>query len=648
MTPELIKLLVVECNPCDADVVDKQLSDLKGFRFEIAHENNLAGGMHRASVEPFDAVLLALALPDSEGMVTCARMHHACGHVPIVVLTSLYNRNAGLEAVHNGAQDYLLKSQLNPYLLVRAVRYAIERTQATSALRASETEYRRLFESAKDGILILDAETGQINDANQFLIALLGYSKEELLAKKLWEIGLFQDIDDCKKGFTKLKQDGYVRYEDLPIVTKDGRSVNVEFVSNRYRFDGQQQRIQCNIRDITDRVRAEVETKRLSTVLHASETEYRRLFESAKDGILILDAGTGQINDTNQFLVDLLGYSKEEFLTKKLWEIGLFQDIQDCKRGFAKLQQENYVRYGDLPIVTKAGRSVDVEFVSNRYRFDGSQQRIQCNIRDITDRVRAEVVLREQQIQIRQLNTELEQRVKDRTAELEAANKELEAFAYSVSHDLRAPLRAIDGFVHLLQESGTEPPPEKRQHYLQMVTDNARQMSRLIDDLLRFSRTNRQSVQFQVVAPDELVRQSLEDLQAERDGRQIELQIGALPECWGDGSLLKQVWLNLIGNALKYTRKRDPAKIQIGSKTQDGQTVYFVIDNGVGFDMQYANKLFGVFQRLHTAEEFEGTGIGLALVQRILHRHGGRIWADGKVDQGATFSFTLGRRPSHA
>ncbi|MGE3799268.1 MAG: ATP-binding protein, partial [Thermomicrobiales bacterium] len=346
-------------------------------------------------------------------------------------------------------------------------------------------------------------------------------------------------------------------------------------------------------------------------------------------------------------------------LTKKLWEIGLFQDIDQSKNGFAKLQTDHYIRYADLPIVTKSGRSVEVEFVSKVYPVD-NELRAQCNIRDITEQVRANAVVREQQHAIQQLNIELERRVKERTAELEAANQELEAFAYSVSHDLRAPLRAIDGFVHLLQESTDETPPQKRQHYLHMLSDNARQMSQLIDDLLHFSRSSRQSIQLNPVDPKELVRQCMLELQPKQNDRKIEVQNGDLPECWGDGNLLKQLWFNLLSNALKFTAKRDPARIAVGSYSSpsaqagedgvkgDGETVYFVRDNGVGFDMQYAGKLFGVFQRLHSAEEFEGTGIGLALVQRIVHRHGGRIWADAKVDQGATFSFTLGRRPGHA
>lgn len=251
--------------------------------------------------------------------------------------------------------------------------------------------------------------------------------------------------------------------------------------------------------------------------------------------------------------------------------------------------------------------------------------------RDITERKRTEE-------SIRALNQDLHQRA----VALEAANKELEAFSYSVSHDLRAPLRAIDGFSRILTEEHMAQLDAQAARYLQKVRDNAQRMGLLIDDLLAFSRLSRQALKIQSVAVGEVVQQALHDLHSEQDGRQIDLIIGDLPECQADPALLKQVYINLISNALKYTRKRERARIEIGFCEQNSETVYFVGDNGVGFDMQYASKLFGVFQRLHSAQEYEGTGVGLAIVQRIVNRHNGRVWATGQVDQGATFFFTLG------
>ncbi|RUS94286.1 ATP-binding protein [Trichormus variabilis] len=242
---------------------------------------------------------------------------------------------------------------------------------------------------------------------------------------------------------------------------------------------------------------------------------------------------------------------------------------------------------------------------------------------------------------LHQLNESLEIRVKERTALLEAANKALESFSYSVSHDLRAPLRAIDGFSRIMQEDYSEKLDAEANRYLKIVRDNAKRMGELIDDLLNLSRLDHKEISKQTVFINDLIQQVLSDLTPQWSGRQIEFAIADLPICQADFSLLTQVWLNLLSNAIKYTSYKSVAHIEVGYEVIDGEGVYFIRDNGSGFDMQYADNLFGVFQRLHREQEFEGTGIGLAIVQRIIQRHGGRIWAQAAVDQGATFYFTL-------
>jgi signal transduction histidine kinase len=350
--------------------------------------------------------------------------------------------------------------------------------------------------------------------------------------------------------------------------------------------------------------------------LQASESRFRTMIEGNADGVVLVDE-QGMIRFVNPAAEALFGRKKDELLG----EIFGFPAVAD--------------KTTEMHIVRRHRKPVTVEMRVVETEWEGRMAYL-ASLRDVTERKQMEE-------EVRQLNEELEQRVQQRTAELEAANAELEAFSYSVSHDLRAPLRAMDGFSRILLEEHASHFPPDAAHYLQRVRDNVQRMDQLIQDLLSFSRLSRQSLAKKPIAFTDFVHQVLADLHDDDKDRCVDIVIGELSPCYGDPALLRQAMLNLLANALKFTRQREIARIEVGCKHTADDIVYFVQDNGVGFDMQYASKLFGVFQRLHRDEEYEGTGVGLAIVQRIIHRHGGRIWAEANVDHGATFFFTLGQ-----
>jgi PAS domain S-box-containing protein len=499
-----------------------------------------------------------------------------------------------------------------------------EREQAEYLLRETSNYLNNLLDYANAPIIVWDPHF-RISRFNPAFERLTGYKSNDV-------IGLGLDILFPENKKTESLQQiartlSGERWEVVEISIRciDGEERTVLWNSANV-YDTNGKIIIATIaqgQDITERKQAE-------DALKISETQYRRLFEAAKDGILLLDADTGLILDVNPFLVEMLGLPYKEFIGKNLWELGYFRDIVASKANFSELQQNSYIRYENLPLRTVDGREMKVEFVSNLYKVD-HRKIIQCNVRDITKRKQAEE-------EVKKLN----EITKRHAAELEVANKELEAFAYSVSHDLRAPLRTMEGFSQALLEDCNDLLNDECKDYLKRIQNSAELMAQLIDDMLRLSRITRADMILDYVDLTEMAQVIAAKLKNNEPKRKVNFVINPGLTAYGDEKLLSIVLENLFENAIKFTGKMREANIDFGVTEREGQKVYFVHDNGVGFDMAYANKLFKPFQRLHSLGEFPGTGIGLASVQRIIQRHGGQVWAEGKVGEGAIFYFTLG------
>jgi PAS domain S-box-containing protein len=377
------------------------------------------------------------------------------------------------------------------------------------------------------------------------------------------------------------------------------------------------------LRFYRERAEAGDEARRMVTVVRDSN-----------DAITIQDF-TGRITAWNRGAALMYGYGEAEALQMNIEHLTAPGKVAEEKDFVRRLAAGEAVASLETQRVTKDGRILEVWLTVTKLMDDaGEPIGIASTERDITACKRGEA-------EIRQLNLTLEQRVHDRTAQLEAANNELETFSYSVSHDLRAPLRAIDGFARILEEDYTARLDDEGRRLLGTICGEAKRMGQLIDDLLAFSRMSRQQVDSTPIDMTALAQAVFEEHAAQATGRHLQFKAQPLPPAQGDPAMLRQALANLFSNAIKYTRPRAVAEIEMGGRAEGGDNLYYVKDNGVGFDMKYAGKLFGVFQRLHTEDEFEGTGVGLALVQRVIHRHGGRVWAEAKLDEGATFCFTI-------
>lgn len=516
------------------------------------------------------------------------------------------------------------------------LRSARERYRAAEALTESEARFQLVAESAPIGMAQADPRTGKWLHVNRKMCAITGYSESEMLGLRVPDITHPEDREADWEAFQRVIRGESPSYRiEKRYLRKDGSEtwVNVNMTVLRDAA-GEPVRTIAAIEDISERKKAEAERDRLA--------RHRQLaLDSARMGWWHYDPVTriATWDERYKEIFGVSGYqSPNEEILARLHPDDLPQVWAAVEAALDPVDPRPYSTEYRVNHPDGSVRWVEAHGVAS-FEGEGAARRATSfvgTVCDLSERKRAEE-------EIRRLNAELEQRVLRRTAELTASNQELEAFSYSVSHDLRAPLRHIDGYVGLLLERCRGDLTDRGRHYVDTIADSARQMVRLIDDLLQFSRTGRAEMHQAGVDMNRTLREALDSVANELAGRTIEWVIGDLPPVRGDGAMLRLVWTNLLGNAVKYTRTKAKARIEVAAHEGPGETTFVVRDDGVGFDTRYAHKLFGVFQRLHSAAEFEGTGIGLATVRRIVSRHGGRTWAEAELGAGAAFYFSLPR-----
>lgn len=534
---------------------------------------------------------------------------------------------------HSGARPYDQADLGTLEYIAAQLASAIQRKKSEEALKASEEKYRDIVSLSPLGIYQASPE-GTILTANESFAHMLGYEHAENLLGKSMPGDVYVNPEDRARLAQRALQipEGRTTDEEVQWKKKDGTpiwvSLSVHHVRDRtggiIRYEG-------FVFNITERKQAEDR-------LRESEERFRAAFVTSPDSININRMADGMFLSVNAGFTRLTGYAESEVLGRSSIELNIWARLDDRKRLLAGLMSRGKVENLEAKFRMKDGRVLDGLMSAVIISLKGVPHILSIT-KDISERKKAE----EENIR---LNAELEERVKERTAQLEEANKELEAFSYSVSHDLRAPLRHISGYLDLLAQRSASALDNESMRYLTTVSKSATRLGKLIDDLLTFSRVARAGLQKAKLDMNELIGEILSELESETAGREIRWTLAFLPDVTADYQLLKLVFTNLISNAIKFTRGRTEARIEVGVipfKEDSEEVVYFVKDNGAGFDMRYADKLFGVFQRLHRTDEFEGTGIGLANVKRIVLRHGGRVWAESAVNQGAAFYISLPR-----
>lgn len=552
------------------------------------------------------------------------------------IKTTQENHSVRFETKHRTKSGIILEVEVSAYkspepdpFLFCFIRNITELNGARRELEFSRQKFRSIFENAPVLISISNLETEVFEEVNAKVVEVSGYSKEEIIGKSSADLNWIDE--DTRQLIIKThRENGFLKGIEIPCRRKNGEIVYCHYNGSLIDLEGKKYLLSISV-DITDE-------KKIKEALKASEFKYRSIFENIQNVYYEVNL-EGEVFEVSPSIETVSGgqYTRDDLIGRVMTDF--YKDIEDRERFKELIKKYGKVVDFETKLINKDGQEIDCAITAALIFNENLQPvKIVGSMHDITRRKKAEAELNE-------LNSYLDLIVKERTEQLLTTNKELEAFSYSVSHDLRSPLRRINGFANLLLEDFAVTLHDDAKRMLDLIAENAKNMGDLIDDLLQFSRLGKDDLDFKVIDMQSLAKSVYLQSVALSEIASIDFNLAQLPSIPGDEKMLRQVWANLIGNAVKFTSKKSERRIAIGFEETDTEVTYSIEDNGAGFDEQYQERLFGVFQRLHKASDFPGTGIGLSIVNRIVQRHGGRVSCKGKLDQGATFSFTLLKVP---
>jgi len=638
MLGEPLQVLLVEDNAPDVIFVSEALKEAPGSEFQLTHAKRLHEAFRCLQAQEFDVVLLDLGLPDSQGLDTFIQLQAHSPKVPILILSSLDNDGIGLKAVMAGAQDVLVKGVMNGRALALTIRYAIERVRASADVTASEASFRRLFETSQDGIFILDAKTGQITDSNPFVEKLLGHSVDEFIGKRLWEIAPFRERAASHVAFLTLREKGRISYHDIPLRTRDGHTVTVEFVSNIYDV-GDKQVIQCNIHDITARRSAEAELHRVNEELEQKVNERThelslanvelQEFIDAMSTLAVKVSPDGEFLIVNRVALEASGLSREHIMKTNFLE-GVWwafdPEVQSrVKQSFKQALSGESVNYNER--IFAFGRAMTINFSLVPVRdASGAIGYVIAEGSDITELMKTETALHQAK------------------GEAERANLAKSEFLSRMSHELRTPLNAILGFSQILDMEVSD---TRLKESVGHILKGGRHLLGLINEVLDLARVEAGSTDLSIEPIDvlDLIHEAfslVKPLAGDQDIRLLEIATCEnRPFAMADAQRLKQVLINLLSNAIKYNRQG--GEVEIGWSTASNNHICIhVRDTGLGIRQEDMGKLFTPFERLsYSHSTIQGTGLGLALSKRLVDAMGGRIFVASTPNMGSTFSVEL-------